>query len=64
MFENFYIRYDDLGGKNDRPFIIACRDREVKNYERWVITSFTVEEAKKICECIQKQIDLHEKGSE
>lgn len=62
MFENFDIWYDRLGS-DDRPFVAACRDREVKNDERWVIVSFTVEEAKKICEYIQEQICLHEKES-
>lgn len=63
MFENFDIWYDNLGSDDDRPFVAACRDREVKNDERWVLVSFTVEEANKICEYIQEQICLHEKES-
>ena len=47
MFENFDIWYNNLGSDDDRPFVAACRDREVKNDERWVLVSFTVEEAKK-----------------
>lgn len=61
MFENFDIWYDRLGDDDDRPFTLACRDQEVENDERWVMVSFTVEEAKKICEYIQEQIRLHEK---
>lgn len=62
MFENFDIWYERLGSDDDHPFVIACRDQEIKNEKRWVITSFTVEEAKKICEYIQKHICLHERG--
>lgn len=63
MFENFDIWYDRLGSDDDCPFTVACRDRDVKNSERWVLVSFTVEEAKKICEYIQEQIHLHEEES-
>lgn len=65
MFENFDIWYDRLGSEDDRPFVVACRgrDRELENAEGWAIASFTVEEAKKICEYIQEQICLHEKES-
>ena len=62
MFENFDIWYERLGSDDDHPFVIACRDQEIRNKKRWVITSFTVEEAKKICEYIQKHICLHERG--
>ena len=61
MFENFNVWYGRLGSDDDCPFTVACRDREVKNSERWVLVSFT-EEAKKICEYIQEQIHLHEGG--
>lgn len=64
MFENFNVWYDRLGSDDDCPFTVACRDREVKNGERWVLVSFTVEEAKKICEYIQEQIHLHEEESQ
>ena len=59
MLENFDIWYDVLANDNNRPFIAACRDREIKNSERWVLVSFTIEEAKKICDYIQEQIRLH-----
>ena len=61
MFENFDIWYDRLGDDDDHPFMVTCRDQEVENDERWGTVSFTVEEAKKICEYIQEQIRLHEK---
>ena len=61
MFENFDIWYSRLGEDDDHPFMVVCRDQEIENGERWVVTSFTVEEAKKICEYIQEQIRLHEK---
>lgn len=61
MFENFDIWYERLGSDDDHPFKVACRDQEIKNEKRWAITSFTVEEAKKICEYIKKHICLHER---
>lgn len=48
-FENFDIWYEKLGGDDDRPFMVAVRDRESVD-ERWVLTSFTEEEAKVIYE--------------
>lgn len=63
MFENFDIWCNHLGIDDNCPFMVACRDRQIKNYERWVMVSLTVEEAKKICEYIQEQIYLYEKES-
>ena len=59
MFENFDIWYDALASDNNHPFVVACRDREIENDERWVLVSFTIEEAKKICDYIQEQIRLN-----
>lgn len=47
MFENFDLwKDDDL--EDGRPFIVACKDRESINDERWVLASLSEEEAKKI----------------
>ena len=63
MFEFLDIWYDKDGIDDERPFMVACRDREVKDEERWVLASLTVEEAKKISEYIQQQISQHEEES-
>ena len=63
MLENFDIWCNQLGSDDNCPFMVACRDRQIKNYERWVMVSLTVNEAKKICEYIQEQICLYEKES-
>ena len=63
MFEYFDVWYDKDGIDDERPFMVSCRDREVTSEERWVLASFTVEEAKKISEYIQQQISIHEKES-
>lgn len=54
MFENFDIWYDKDGSDDDRPFMLACRDRESVHDERWVLVSFTEEEAKRIYEYLGK----------
>ena len=64
MFEAFDIWYDDyLGSEDGRPFVIErLKMTDARNVE-WTMMSFTVEEAKKICEFIQEQMHLHEEES-
>lgn len=53
MEDIFDLWYDDTL-EDDKPFVIACKDREVKNEERWVLVSLSNEEAKKIYEYLGK----------
>lgn len=46
-FENVDLWFD---GDN---LIIACKDRDVKTEERWVIASLSIQETQKLCEFIQ-----------
>ena len=64
MFEAFDIWYDDhLGSEDGHPFVIErLKMTDVRNVE-WTMMSFTVEEAKKICEFIQEKMRLHEEES-
>lgn len=49
MFGTFIIsKIDDEC--NDRPFMLACKDREYTNGERWVTSSLSIEEAKQLYE--------------
>lgn len=50
-FENFDL-FKDQNPDNDKPFIFAIRDREAKDKERFVLTGFSEEEAKRIYECL------------
>lgn len=53
MFEDFDLWKDyDLG--DGRPFIVACRDREAINMERWVLVSLSEQEAKSVYEFLHK----------
>ena len=64
MFETFDIWYDDnLVSEDGRPFVIERLKMTDARHVKWTMVSFTVEEAKKICEYIQEQICLHEKKS-
>ena len=64
MFETFDIWYDDnLVSEDGRPFVIERLKMTDARHVEWNMISFTVEEAKKICEYIQDQICLHEKKS-
>ena len=55
MFENFDIwKYDSL--QDEQPFIVACKDREAIDGERWVLASLTNEEAKKIYEYLGEHL--------
>lgn len=44
MFENFDVWVDDTL-EDDKPFVVAVKDRESDD-ERWVLASFSIEEAK------------------
>ena len=55
MFENLDIWYDDTLD-DDKPFVFACRDREVTSEERWVLVSLSNTEAKKIYEYLQEHL--------
>ena len=64
MFETFDIWYDDnLVSEDGQPFVIERLKMTDARHVKWTMASFTVEEAKKICEYIQEQIRLHEKKS-
>lgn len=56
ILENFDIRYDDTLGSN-KPFIVACRDREATSEERWVLVSLSNTEAKKVYEYLQEHLN-------
>ena len=56
MFENIDIWYDDTLDAN-KPFVVACRDREVTNEERWVLASLSNAEAKKLYEYLQEHLN-------
>ena len=36
MFENLDFRFDKENN-DERPFMIACKDREIMDGERWVL---------------------------
>ena len=56
ILENFDIRYDDTLDSS-KPFIVACRDREVTSEERWVLASLSNTEAKKVYEYLQEHLN-------
>ena len=56
MFENIGIWYDDTLDAN-KPFGVACRDREATSEERWVLTSLSNAEAKKLYEYLQEHLN-------
>lgn len=65
MFEAFDIWYDDrLGREEGSPFVIERLERTDAQNVKWTMMSFTVEEAKRICEYIQEQLSLHEDQTE
>ncbi len=59
MFENFDLWFDDEL-EDDRPFVIACKDREITTEERWVLASLSVDEMKKVYEYLKKHFDKEE----
>ena len=56
MFENIDIWYDDTLDAN-KPFVVACRDRESTIEERWVLASLSNTEAKKLYEYLQEHLN-------
>ena len=48
MFENLDFRFDKENN-DERPFMIACKDREIMDGERWVLVSLSTDEAKRHC---------------
>jgi hypothetical protein len=54
MFENldFWCENDT----DEQHFIIALKDREVKNDSRWVLGSLTNQEAKKLLKYLEEHI--------
>lgn len=55
MFENIDIWYDDTLDDN-KPFVVACRDRKTTIEERWVLASLSNTEAKKLYEYLQEHL--------
>lgn len=55
MFENIDIWYDDTLDDN-KPFVVACRDRKTTSEERWVLASLSNTEAKKLYEYLQEHL--------
>jgi hypothetical protein len=55
MFENldFWCENDT----DEQHFIIALKDREVKNDSRWVLGSLTNQEAKKLLKYLEEHIE-------
>lgn len=56
MFENIDIWHDDTLYAN-KQFVVACRDREDTNEERWVLASLSNTEAKKLYEYLQEHLN-------
>ena len=56
ILKNFDIRYDDTLDSS-KPFIVACRDREVTSEERWVLASLSNNEAKKVYEFLREHLN-------
>lgn len=50
MFENLDFRFDKENN-DERPFMIACKDREIMDGERWVLVSLSTDEAKRLYGC-------------
>lgn len=60
MFENFDLWMDDAL-ENNRPFVIACKDRENTSEERWVLASLSNEEAKRVYEYLGRHLNTASK---
>ena len=56
ILENFDIRYDDTLDSS-KPFMVACRDREVTSEERWVLAPLSNNEAKKVYEYLKEHLN-------
>lgn len=55
MFENLDFRFDKENN-DERPFIIACKDREIIDGERWVLASLSTDEAKRLLKYLEEHI--------
>lgn len=55
MFENLDFRFDNENN-DERPFIIACKDREIIDGERWVLASLSTDEAKRLFKYLEEHI--------
>ena len=55
MFENLDFRFDKENN-DERPFIIACKDREIIDGERWVLASLSTYEAKRLLKYLEEHI--------
>lgn len=47
MFDDFDIWMDNTF-EDEKPFMVACRDRERMDEERWVLTHLSKEQAEKV----------------
>ena len=56
MFENLDFRFDKENN-DERPFIIACKDREIIDGERWVLASLSTDEAKRLLKYLEEHAD-------
>lgn len=55
MFENLDFWFDKEDN-NERPFMIACKDRETMDGERWVLASLSTDEAKRLLKYLEEHI--------
>ena len=55
MFENLDFRIDKENN-DERPFIIACKDREIIDGDRWVLASLSTDEAKRLLKYLEEHI--------
>lgn len=55
MFENLDFRFDKENN-DERPFMIACKDREIMDGERWVLVSLSTDEAKRLLKYLEEHI--------
>lgn len=55
MFENLDFRFDKENN-DERPFMIACKDREIMGGERWVLVSLSTDEAKRLLKYLEEHI--------
>lgn len=55
MFENLDFRFDKENN-DERPFIIACKDREIIDGERWVLASLSTDETKRLLKYLEEHI--------
>jgi hypothetical protein len=55
MFENLDFRFDKENN-DERPFMIACKDQEIMDGERWVLVSLSTDEAKRLLKYLEEHI--------